>query len=193
MKNKSLVNEEKYSVPSSRLALSVDLSKDDWKLISGWSDHDHHQKGKLRWIPSKCTQQGSSSCTAGSCRCGCLRWVVVVIAVVRVVVAVVVVVVVVVMVVVLLFVFAEINLVCWLMVVLWQLLTLLSCAKAVPGHNRLGSAGEAASHLGFHLNPFFGRNVLGTALISCKEKCSSEENVSHQEDCQEHKDWKCLR
>ena len=75
----------------------------------------------------------------------------VVIAVVRVVVAVVVVVV-------------EINLVCWLMVVLWQLLTLLSCAKAVPGHNRLGSAGEAASHLGFHLTPFSGRNILGAAL-----------------------------
>ena len=79
-----------------------------------------------------------------------------VIAVVKVVVAVVVVVV-------------EINLVCWLMVVLWQLLTLLSCAKAVPGHNRLGSAGEAASHLGFHLTPFFGRNILGTALISCNQ------------------------
>ena len=90
----------------------------------------------------------------------------VVIAVVRVVVKVVVavVVVVVVMVVVLLFVLAEINLVCWLMVVLWQLLTLLSCAKAVPGHNRLGSAGEAASHLGFHLTPFSGRNILGAAL-----------------------------
>ena len=87
----------------------------------------------------------------------------VVIAVVRVVVAVVVVVVVV-MVVVLLFVLAEIYLVCWRMVFLWQLLTLLSCAKAVPGHNRLGSAGEAASHLGFHLTPFSGRNILGAAL-----------------------------
>ena len=84
--------------------------------------------------------------------------------VVKVVVAVVVVVGVVVMVVVLLFVLAEINLVCWLLVVLWQLLTLLSCAKAVPGHNRLGSAGEAASHLGFHLTPFSGRNILGAAL-----------------------------